>query len=445
MRFKEAQEAGLLRGVHIGAVFSGGVQVWPALAPEVPPGPITLVLDDFNRPDEGPPPSANWVPFSYGGAAQQLLVRSNTCACTGGAGDVWAEPFEGDQEVFATLVPGSGGAAVSHQLWCCIQEAGLVEGTWPVPGYSIDLRWDYIMVNRDATQILRIGTRPPTPGDPPNTEIGDIFLLRVDKGMVQVWRQKPDEPWALLGEVADATYTGGYIGLYHNSDWSASDDFGGGSLAAAPPGGGGPPVIASVSPNTCDQYGVPGDVTFTGTGMTDPAIAGASLVGSNRFGAGTGIINVVDDTTLVATFPSAASISPPGQGSAFLYGADQNTPISNEVPFTWTGAPPAQNFGSSSPPTAWLGTPLDITVTGGFPDAEADLYVAVHQPALDQGPILQSTSVTKTSNSEIVGHFADTAGMVEGTAQVIVGTGDPATRAYYPGSGSIAFGVSGGP
>jgi hypothetical protein len=205
---------------------------------------------------------------------------------------------------------------------------------------------------------------------------------------------------------------------------------------------GGPPVIASVSPNSCDQYGVPGDITFTGTGMSDPAIKGAQLVGPNRFGSGTSIINVVDDTTLVATFPSTATINPPGQGSAWLYGEDQNTPVSNEVPFTWTSAPPAQNFESMIPSTAVLGVPLDITVTGGFPDDAADLYVAVHQPALDQGPILQSGSVTKNSNTEIVGHFADTAGMAEGPAQVIVGVGDPASRAYYPGSSFITFSAS---
>ena len=48
--------------------------------------PNTPVLDNFNRANEGPPPSANWVGWIM--AASNLIVYTNVCACNvAGNGD----------------------------------------------------------------------------------------------------------------------------------------------------------------------------------------------------------------------------------------------------------------------------------------------------------------------------------------------------------------------
>ena len=67
------------------------------------PFPVTRVLDDFQRTDEGPPPSASWVD-SYGGGIE---VKTNECgtddAINGGGGS-WNTSFGVNQECFLTIV-----------------------------------------------------------------------------------------------------------------------------------------------------------------------------------------------------------------------------------------------------------------------------------------------------------------------------------------------------
>jgi len=66
------------------------------------PFPVTRVLDDFGRADEGPPPSAQWVTSLGDG----LEVKGNNCgtddAVTGGGGS-WNTSFGANQECFTTI------------------------------------------------------------------------------------------------------------------------------------------------------------------------------------------------------------------------------------------------------------------------------------------------------------------------------------------------------
>jgi len=76
---------------------------------------LAAILDDFNRADEGPPPSASWVtPIGYDG----LEVISNECApdpAVGSGSATWGTPFGADQVVYATIpsIP----AGINWNVW----------------------------------------------------------------------------------------------------------------------------------------------------------------------------------------------------------------------------------------------------------------------------------------------------------------------------------------
>lgn len=67
--------------------------------------PNTPVIDNFNRPNEGPPPSPNWT--NDGDYAGQWKVSSNTCVpdgTVGGSENEWNSTIFGpDCEVYLTL------------------------------------------------------------------------------------------------------------------------------------------------------------------------------------------------------------------------------------------------------------------------------------------------------------------------------------------------------
>ena len=198
-----------------------------------------------------------------------------------------------------------------------------------------------------------------------------------------------------------------------------------------------PAVLTGLAPDTCVVTAVPGDVAFIGTGMNDPRVKHAKLVAPDGLnGTGTGILAVTDTTRLTATFPNALFAGAPGVGYGVLMAEDQLTELTARVPFTWTAAP--ANFGDFNPKSVSLAAAaagFDLTVTGSFPDAASALVVMIAQPSMG-GTELLSTSVTKDSAGQIVGHFANTGAMVVGTAQVIVKT---TAESFYPNSGTIDF------
>jgi hypothetical protein len=69
--------------------------------------PTTPILDDFNRANEGPPPSANWSAYHASwGFGDGLEVVSNQCKGNSYnlCGDWWSvETFGSDCEVYVTI------------------------------------------------------------------------------------------------------------------------------------------------------------------------------------------------------------------------------------------------------------------------------------------------------------------------------------------------------
>lgn len=106
--------------------------------------PTTQLLDDFNRADTGPPPSANWTTDIEATGALGLKVVSNQCASTGVGvlGNGWwnASTFGPDTDVFAPI-PDDGNCA----LYLRLASPGVASST---DGYAGYFRTNDILVRR---------------------------------------------------------------------------------------------------------------------------------------------------------------------------------------------------------------------------------------------------------------------------------------------------------
>lgn len=204
---------------------------------------------------------------------------------------------------------------------------------------------------------------------------------------------------------------------------------------AGPPGSGpgGGPHLTSVTPSQVVVGQAPGTVTYRGTGLNSPDIAKAVLMSPGGSASQTGILTPVDATTLRADFPAAAG-SPAGAGYAVLMDAS-DTEVSNRVAVQYVDPP--RNFTSVTPANVTNdNAAFDLTCTGNFSDDASVLNLRIAQPNMG-GTELHSASVTKNSDTEVVGHFADQAGMVPGSAQVYMWVVGEETA--YPGSAFVTF------
>jgi hypothetical protein len=200
--------------------------------------PATAVLDNFNRADQGPPPSASWVTCSGSG----WRVLSNLCAPFGGAaqhGATWNNSFGSIQEVYfqiANTPPASSGyVACFARLQSPTNlnsdhyevRAHLISGT------NNDVLRLFKVIGGVASQIgidIALGVDfAPTGGD----QIG----LRCEGTTITVWFNG-----ALKRTVTDSSLNvPGYIGIYNaaNVGTAMADNFGGGAGVTVGSGGGG--------------------------------------------------------------------------------------------------------------------------------------------------------------------------------------------------------------
>lgn len=197
---------------------------------------LTPIIDDFNRADEGPPPSANWtLGFAAGleGTTEPgHKVTSNELANVGNdINQNWwnASTFGPDCEVYLTVTNQTGVIAF-----------GLAARLTDISGFSSN--GYYMQVNlsgggSDRTyQIIRIdngsviflaNTTENGVGD----LVGNKYGLRVIGDRIQLWGDTGDG-WKIRLEAVDSTYSDpGYFGVLSESDnFARWDDFSGDSL-----------------------------------------------------------------------------------------------------------------------------------------------------------------------------------------------------------------------
>lgn len=211
--------------------------------------PATATLDDFNRGNEGPPPSSSWSsrPLISSGTTGGLRVTSNTARPSGttnmyyegwlhgasydtarGLVECWCILGARDREFF--------------RLWMHLQNPGVDGAT---DGYHLE--WDYgssgdivslFRTDNDASTVLGAGIALPLVA-------GDGLGFSHDGTTFTVFHYASTaggdiRNWRAIDSRSDSTYTSGYLGLGMNYAGNAGstlaiDAIGGGEAVVTPP------------------------------------------------------------------------------------------------------------------------------------------------------------------------------------------------------------------
>lgn len=191
--------------------------------------PVTGILDNFNRADEGPPMSANWTDVFYpASGAGGMVVFSNSAFVTAGSGaSAWwsAATFGPDCEGYVTQNGGIdfGGVIIRAQS----------PGTTGIDGY-----YAQFYVTGQQLFLKRIDNNAETVLKTVNSfnpQAGDSIGISAVGDQIELWYKVGAGAWTLKETATDATYGGaGSIGLVNFQVGSPGtmDDFGGGTLVA---------------------------------------------------------------------------------------------------------------------------------------------------------------------------------------------------------------------
>jgi hypothetical protein len=185
--------------------------------------PSTAVLDNFNRSNEGPPPSANWS-RGYMNLLGQWEVSGNQATVdsltNGAAHNYWNVGTFGDSEVHAkiTTLPTSGSVGMTLRM---VDLGGLTPD-----GYILGIDSDGCAIRRydDGTSsvLASFGFA---------VSAGDSFGLSAVGSTLTAYYKSGAGEWTALGSVTDDTYsTAGYISLATDNADVVVDDFGGGTV-----------------------------------------------------------------------------------------------------------------------------------------------------------------------------------------------------------------------
>lgn len=198
------------------------------------------LLDNFNRADEGPPPSASWTNgWINQNVGNGIEVFSNQ-ARRNDTGDAaqdsyWTAPDFGpavEVECVVSVIPTATGDDV--RLGARLVDVGV--GT--TDGYAL-------LVARDATGqrdwfLYRVDnevfTQIATVADGASVVAGDSIKLVCNGSSIEGWHKPAAGSYSLILSAADATYAAaGKVGLAIKGTAARVDDFGAATLAAGGP------------------------------------------------------------------------------------------------------------------------------------------------------------------------------------------------------------------
>jgi hypothetical protein len=191
------------------------------------PFPVNGVLDDFNRANQGPPPSANWTNLYTTSYPGTVSVVSNEAASTAAWAAIYWNPvqFGPDCEAYYNLRT----AGIEKYVLARIQSPGSAAND----GYAI--KWSstgvisIVRIDNDSYTQLGASSSGHT------QVIGDWLGIEIIGNTINSWRFQ-SAAWTNDLSQSDATYPGaGYIGYVSSPFADNFDDFSGGTLA-----GGGP-------------------------------------------------------------------------------------------------------------------------------------------------------------------------------------------------------------
>lgn len=182
--------------------------------------PATGILDNYNRANEGPPPSANYVtPLGQGG----LKVLSNACGTdvpVNSGMAMWSQLFNADQEVHIRVK----NLVVSQSFIIVVRNQSATE--W-IESYWAEFTNGTpatVSVFKFADSVTTVLVNAAALGA--NLIIGMQLGLRIVSSVLTVWRGSSQ-----VVSVPDFSITGsGRIAVKVSHDGMDFDDLGGGSL-----------------------------------------------------------------------------------------------------------------------------------------------------------------------------------------------------------------------
>jgi hypothetical protein len=202
------------------------------------PFPTTGILDNFNRANEGPYPSANWDGKILSGDGTSFSVIANQCKAGSNLARMYwkASTFGPDCEAYATIVTVPVAGTFSDvALLLRVQQPGTGgAGGTTTDGYYAG--WtnlagsdELVFFRIDNESFTQLGSTQ-TPG---NMVDGNKFGASMIGSTIQAYVDTGGG-WAAFGtSVTDATYTAaGYLGVLTGESATVLDDFGGGTAAA---------------------------------------------------------------------------------------------------------------------------------------------------------------------------------------------------------------------
>ena len=193
--------------------------------------PTTGPLDDFNRANEGPPPSANWSFPAFPGD-DGLKIITNVCGPNGASfsNSYWNTPTpSADCEAYAIV---STVTANGHRMWIYARFAS--PGTSGVDGYEVGITKQ---AGTDEVRLHRVDNGSLTQlGATISQEFsgGDGFGIEAIGSTIKAYYGSGGTATTEIGSRTASTYSAaGYIGLEIESTAGRWNDFGGGSGTAA--------------------------------------------------------------------------------------------------------------------------------------------------------------------------------------------------------------------
>lgn len=185
--------------------------------------PQTSILDEFNRADEGPPPSISWASIAE---TNGLVVLSNQLAGdpagSGGGIALWLTETDQDCEVYFTVVtrPGESGSVSLYARNNISASYELLISRSDVDGDVVEL-----YATGDLLETYSI-----------DWQDGDSFGMQLVGSTIVSYHRPVGENFEPLGTIVDASnLAGGYLAISMYDNTARIDDFGGGNITELSP------------------------------------------------------------------------------------------------------------------------------------------------------------------------------------------------------------------
>ena len=185
--------------------------------------PLTGILDDFNRPDQGPPPGPNWDIVQVGHS-----VKNNQAVGTQ-VNDIlsaWNKGAWSNLEGYLTIKSDPDEGVFSIYILQDYHTVALEDGyeVW----FDTRAGYDVLhMVRVDNQQEMQLGALI----DISKIGQGDSIGFRLRDGNLMAYWKPSGGSWTLLGTRTDHTYSGPFYLVPETwSTTSIFDDFGGGGI-----------------------------------------------------------------------------------------------------------------------------------------------------------------------------------------------------------------------